>query len=219
MDKNATVKLLMVDDHPLILKGYKDVLDRRKPADTTLSTHTANSCKVAWQKLQAQSYDIVFLDINLPPSEDEKFISGEDLGESIRREYPHIKIIILTQLEETLHLTNILKNIQPEGFLLKGETNPDLLTTCLDKVLENRSFYSPKIFKLQQKNKSHHFKIDDYDRKLLYYLSIGTKTKDLHRYIPLSTRAIEDRKRRLKDYFDASNNQALLKKAKAEGYI
>jgi hypothetical protein len=63
------------------------------------------------------------------------------------------------------------------------------------------------------------FKITENDRIILYQLSLGTKTKDLHHYLPLSYRAIENRKRRLKEYFEASDDRTLLEKARERGYV
>jgi len=56
---------------------------------------------------------------------------------------------------------------------------------------------------------------------ILYQLSLGTKTKDLTKFIHLSLRAVEDRKKRLKEIFGVSGegNKALLEKARESGYI
>lgn len=63
--------------------------------------------------------------------------------------------------------------------------------------------------------------IDDIDRQILYHLSMGEKTKDLCKLIPLSHRAIETRKARLIALFNVNNNPDfnLIKAAKQLGYI
>ena len=111
----------MVDDHHMILEGYENVLSRSTLKDINFNIDIAYSCELAWEKIESKNYDIVILDINFPLSEDSKFLSGEDLGIKIKKEYPTMKVIILTVLENSFRLHNILNNINPEGFLLKGE--------------------------------------------------------------------------------------------------
>jgi DNA-binding NarL/FixJ family response regulator len=150
-----------------------------------------------------------------------KIHSGEDLGIKIKRDFPGIKIIILTVLEDPFRIFNILSNIKPDGFLIKGETTSKELVRCLEKVLTSPPYYGSKISKLLRSGVTHKFAIDETDRIMLYQLSLGTKTKDLTEYVNLSLRAVEDRKKRLKEVFGVSGegNRALLEKARESGYI
>jgi hypothetical protein len=63
--------------------------------------------------------------------------------------------------------------------------------------------------------------LDKIDRRLLYELSIGTKTKDLPITLPLSIAGVEKRKRNLKNVFDVSGleDKDLINKAKEKGFI
>jgi hypothetical protein len=63
--------------------------------------------------------------------------------------------------------------------------------------------------------------LDKIDRRLLYELSIGTKTKDLPMMLPLSIAGVEKRKRNLKSIFDVSDleDKELIAKAREKGFI
>jgi hypothetical protein len=65
------------------------------------------------------------------------------------------------------------------------------------------------------------FVLDNYDRKILYELSIGTRIKDLPKLIPLSIAGIEKRKRNLKRMFNVKkmDDRELLISAKEKGFI
>ncbi len=219
--KNNIIKILLVDDHHMILEGYKNVLSQGNWDNFELSITTANDCDYAWDLLENENYDIVFLDINFPVQKNSKILSGEDLGIKIKKTFPKSKIIILTVLEDTFRLRNILSNINPEGFLLKGETTSKELLTCLEKVTTSPPYYGSKISKLLHSAVIHTSSIDETDRKMLYQLSLGTKTKDIGQFVNLSYRAVEDRKRKLKGIFGVSGegNKALLQKARESGYI
>lgn len=221
MYKLRNVNILLVDDHHMILEGYKNVLSRLKHPRINLSIDISDNCDTAWSKISENNYQIVFLDINFPVEENSEILSGEDLGAKIKRDFPDIKVVILTVLEDAFRLQNILSSINPEGFLLKGETTSKELIKCLEKVMDSPPYYGPKISKLLESESTHKPFIDETDRIMLYQLSLGTKTKDLTNFVHLSLRAVEDRKKRLKEIFGVKGegNKALLEKARESGYI
>ena len=68
------IKVLIVDDHPMIIEGYKNALLGINSDEMTLQIDTADSCDDAYSKIKNAAtgtpYDVVFLDIKLPPSAD-----------------------------------------------------------------------------------------------------------------------------------------------------
>ena len=218
----STCKILLIDDHPLILEGYQNVLSRLKIPEINFVIETSDNCDHAWKKIVTENYDVVFLDINFPVAENSRFISGEDLGAEIKNEFGNkIKLVILTVIEDSLRIQNILRNVNPDGFLVKGETNSEELITCLKKVISTPPFYGSTISKILQSEAINSQIIDEIDRQILHQLSLGTKTKDIPQHVHLSLRAVEDRKRRLKDIMNVhqGGNRALLEKARKSGYI
>ncbi|WP_373060205.1 response regulator [Zunongwangia sp. H14] len=221
MEELNRINILLIDDHHMILEGYKNVLSQLELDNVELSIDTADNCDIAWGKIKNKNYHIVFLDINFPVQENSIILSGEDLGVKIKTQFPKIKVVILTVLEDSFRLHNILSNINPDGFLLKGETTSKELSRCLEKVITAPPYYGQKISKLLRSEVAHQFSIDETDRIMLYQLSLGTKTKDLTKFVNLSLRAVEDRKKKLKEIFGVSGegNKALLEKARESGYI
>ena len=63
--------------------------------------------------------------------------------------------------------------------------------------------------------------LDSNDKKILYYIAKGNKTKDLEKYVQLSASSIENRKRYLKSLFgtEKGNDLALILAAKEKGFI
>lgn len=221
MGKIKEINILMVDDHYMILEGYENVLSRSRINGVQLNIDKADKCDLAWEKIGSGDYHIVMLDINFPVLESSKFLSGEDLGIKIKKKYPALKVIILTVLEDSFRLHNILDNINPEGFLLKGEVTAKKLIECIETVITTPPYYGPKILKLLHFRATHKFSLDETDRKILYQLSLGTKVKDIPEHVMLSLRAVEDRKKKLKEIFGVigEGNKALLEKARESGYL
>lgn len=216
------LKILMVDDHPMILEGYKNALNQR--ADLDLMINSANNCDEASFKLKSASrhnYDIVFLDIKIPKCADGSLLSGEDLGLFIKKEYPITKIIVLTMFNESLRWESIIKNLKPDGFLIKSDITPEELNIALDVVNQNGNYYSSSIRKYLNLKKKENSNLDENDRKILFYLSKGVQTKNLTEFVPLSLPAIEKRKRKIREIFGVTEkgDRAILKEADKLGFI
>lgn len=216
------LKILMVDDHPMILEGYKNALTQINDFDLLIDT--ANHCDEALFRLTSASfhpYDLIFLDLKIPGSTDRRLLSGEDLGLYIKKEYPNIKLVVLTMFNENIRFENIIKNLKPKGFLIKIDVTPEELITAVKVVIQDGNYYSASIKKYLDLQKDDNSLLDEHDRKILYYLSKGTRTKDLVEFIPLSLPAIEKRKRKIRDIFEVSDSgdMAILNRAEELGYL
>lgn len=219
------IKVLIVDDHPMIIEGYKNALLGINSDEMTLRIDTADSCDDAFTKIKNASsgtpYDVIFLDIKLPPSEDGKIISGEDLGIKVKELLPDTKVVILTMFNNNFRIHNILKNINPDGFLVKSDVTSDELMRAFQVVLTDPPYYSHTVTKLLRTRIINEVVLDDIDRNILFHLSKGIKTKNLTEYIPLSLAAIEKRKRHLKEIFDVEKkgDESLLEQARNTGFL
>ncbi|MCA0152087.1 response regulator [Winogradskyella vincentii] len=219
------INILMVDDHPIIIEGYQNVLMATKEEDQTLLIDTANNCDTAQLMINRASkgtpYDVCFFDISLPASEDGKYASGEDLALLAQRVMPEAKIIILTMFNESFRIHNIIKEINPDGFLIKSDLTSMELADAFQQILRFPPYYSSTVSNYIKKTISSEIYVDDINRKILHLLSQGIKTKSLSEYIPLSTSAIEKRKKQLKLLFSVSDgkDETLLQEAREKGYL
>ena len=219
------INILMVDDHPIIIEGYQNVLMTTKEEDQTLLIDTANNCDTAQLMINRASkgtpYDVCFFDISLPASEDGKYASGEDLALLAQRVIPEAKIIILTMFNESFRIHNIIKEINPDGFLIKSDLTSMELADAFQQILRFPPYYSSTVSNYIKKTISSEIYVDDINRKILHLLSQGVKTKSLSEYIPRSTSAIEKRKKQLKLLFSVSDgkDETLLQEAREKGYL
>jgi DNA-binding NarL/FixJ family response regulator len=219
--------VLIVDDHPIIADAYKSAFEFINAGNNNFEFNIsiATNCDDAIEHLnkvaKADGIDIVFLDISLPPSTDGKYLSGEDVGIKIRQVLPKCKIIVATTFNDNYRIQVILKNVNPDGFLIKNDINKDELVTSIQTILDNSPYYSKSVLELFRKQSSIDYKLDKIDRQLLYEMSIGTKMKDLPNIIPMSMAGLEKRKKQLKELFKVQDNddRELILKAKEKGFI
>lgn len=220
-----SIKILMVDDHPMILDGYKNILTKSIGDKKDLLIDLAYNCEDAYNKIESSltssRYNLVYLDVSLPPANNLKIFSGEDLGIRIREISPQTKIIIMTMYSENMRVYNLMKNIQPEGLLIKTDVNPLEFIISFEKVISGNLYYSQSVNEMLRKQFINDLVLDNIDRSILFHISKGVKTKDLADIINLSLPAIEKRKRNIKQAIGVGQggDLVLVDKAKELGFL
>lgn len=218
------INILIVDDHPFIIEAYKNTIAGYHPSQFEFSITQANDCRSAYDIItnpEMISYDVAFFDISMPPYEEKNILSGEDLAKLMKSTLPSCKIILLTMHTESLKISNIIKNINPNGLIIKNDLTFDELLTAFDKILKNENYYSQTVIKFVSQSASENTVIDDFDRQILYHLSRGVKTKNIPLHTSLSLSAVEKRKLNLKELFQIRDggDEDLLREAKNRGIL
>ena len=216
--------IIIVDDHPFIIQGYKNAITRYNPKQFEFSIEQANDCKSAYDIItnpETAPFDIAFLDISMPSYEEKGLHSGEDLAKLLMEFMPNCKIILLTMYTELLKIKNIIDTINPSGLVIKNDLTFDELLFGFDKVLKNEIYYSQSIQKMIDLAQSETIEIDLFDKQILFHISKGTKTKDIPQYIPISLEAIEKRKLNLKKLLNIKDESdiELVREAKNKGLL
>jgi DNA-binding NarL/FixJ family response regulator len=220
------IDVLIIDDHPIIASSYKNALSKIKKDSglynfITTEVVSIDSALIQINKKPTSFYDIVFLDMKLPKSENGKYLSGEDLGLEIREISPKSKIIVATTYNDNYRIESILKSLNPDGFLIKNDMQPKDLIKGIIEVIEEPPHYSKTVRKLIRKHITSDFVLDKIDRQILHELSNGTKMSELPDIISMSISGIERRKRLLKEVFNITNkdDRALIEIAREKGFI
>jgi DNA-binding NarL/FixJ family response regulator len=214
--------ILIVDDHPFIIEGYKNAITRYNPKEYEFLISQAYDCKSAYDLLQdveTPNFDIAFLDISMPSYEEKDIFSGEDLAKLIIKKMPNCKIILLTMYTELLKIKTIIRTINPNGLIIKNDLTFDELLFAFDKVMKNDKYYSQSVVKMVNQSPHNSIEIDQFDKQILFHLSKGTEHHTMPQYIPISLNAIEKRKINLKELLKikTGSDDELVKEAKSKG--
>lgn len=111
------MKILVVDDHPLVAEGLKGLLLNNLP---NVEVHIALNATDSLEFLKSDKIDIVFLDINLPD------INGIDFCKQITNRFPKTKVLALTTFSERAYISRMLQN-GACGYLIKSSSKEDIL--------------------------------------------------------------------------------------------
>ncbi|MFH7015965.1 response regulator [Flavobacterium sp. FlaQc-47] len=227
VDSNATdsqlikKNILIVDDHPFIIEGYKNAITRYNPEQYEFLILQAHDCKSGYDLIQDEKtpeFDVAFLDISMPAYEEKDIFSGEDLAKLILDKMPRCKVILLTMYTELLKIKTIIRTIKPNGLVIKNDLTFDELLYAFDKVMKNDKYYSQSVQKILDQSPHNSIEIDEFDKQILFHLSKGTSVEDMPHYIPISLNAIQKRKVSLKELLKVKgSDEELVKEARSKG--
>ncbi len=224
-DKEKIKKsILIVDDHPFIIEGYKNAINRYKSDQFEFFITQAKDCESAYHIItnsEIAHFDIAFLDISMPPYEEKNMYSGEDLAKLIAEYMPNCKIILLTMFTELLKIKTIIKTINPSGLVIKNDLTFDELIYAFNKIINNEQYYSDSVLKMLAQSEEGSIEVDLFDKQILFHLSKGTKLQDFSQYIPISLGAIDNRKSNLKRLLkvESGSDSDLVLAAKSKGLL
>lgn len=131
---NNRIRVLLVDDHPLVIEGLKGLLST---IPDTIVLATAGSGSEAISKLSEVEVDLAFLDINLPD------FNGMDLCKKIMSKYPGMKCIAISTFGERSYVSRMIQN-GASAYLLKSATK-DEIQTAIAKVMAGEFYISPDL--------------------------------------------------------------------------
>lgn len=127
------MKVLIVDDHPVVRQGVKLILAAEPDIEVTGEAANAGD---AIRRLGEGAPDLVVLDLNLPDQ------SGFVVLEHIQRERPELPVLVLSIQPEEHMAVRALK-AGAAGFLNK-ESAPEDLVSALRAIAGGRRYISPR---------------------------------------------------------------------------
>ncbi|MBP9793328.1 MAG: response regulator [Flavobacterium sp.] len=221
-----SINIFIVDDHPMTVDSYINLLSENNTHESTPNFIISHNCEEAYKKIKLfsaskQVFDLALIDVNLPPFESQNIKNGIDLASMIRREIKGSKVVLLTMHSEPLVVDQIIKRVNPDGFISKNDVNFETFKKVCVKIIKGELYYSSTIIESQKELVKINVNWDKYDTQILILISEGVKNINLPNYIPLSMSAIEKRKANIKEQLllGKGNDKDLIDKAKKLGLL
>ncbi|HPW97035.1 MAG TPA: response regulator [Flavobacterium sp.] len=217
------VEVLMIDDHPTIIEGYKAILVFGIK-DYQLEVAEAFTGQAAFEIITTtqKRFDVALIDLTIPSYLEKNIASGEDLIPLIKKHHPSCKIIILTSHSESIILQRITKEYHPEGIFVKSDFQAKELISGFDAIVKEKTYFTQTIVSFQKTwNEKSNLEFDTYNQQILALLNQGVKTKRLPDLLHLSQSAVDKRKAVIKTILgiDKGNDEDILKAARKKGLI
>jgi DNA-binding NarL/FixJ family response regulator len=140
MTGSSPIRILTVDDHPLVREGIAGLVGVQP--DMTLVAEAANG-RDAIQQFRTHRPDVTLMDLQMPE------MNGLDAVIAIRTEFPEARIIVLTTYEGDAQILRAVK-AGAQGYLLKNTLHSDLLQTNRTVHAGKRSLSPAASFQIAQ---------------------------------------------------------------------
>ena len=126
--------LLLVDDHSVIRRGMKIIIENFLPHVTIDEADDGDS---AYKKIKENNYDLVILDVNMPNTDSFGLVTN------ILALKPAMKILMFSMNDEEVYAKRYLK-MGVMGYIKKDEPEAEI-KKAITTVLSNKKYISPKL--------------------------------------------------------------------------
>lgn len=205
------INLLVVDDHPVVRRGLKEVLKQ----EPDLSVCEAADAREALSQIREHKFDLVILDLDLPG------MDGLDLLKEIKRQGKDLAVLILSVYPEDQVAVRVLK-AGASGFVSK-ETAPEELVGAIRRILRGGKHISERVANLlltylENSNAAvMHEKLSDREFQILCLFGEGKTIKQIAESLCLSSPTVSTYRARILNKMEMKTTAELVRYAIQNG--
>ena len=181
------IRLLLVDDHEIVLRGLSELLELN--ADLVV-THRADSLEAALA-LDLSDVDVAVLDVRLPDG------SGVDLCRLLREKYPLLKCLMLTSFADNEALNaSVLAGAQ--GYVLKNVRGDELVSSIRRVALGETLLTAEQIDRARERLRRQITEdqrlesLSPQERRILELLSEGLSNREIGEVMFLAEKTVKN---------------------------
>ncbi|HMV09909.1 MAG TPA: response regulator transcription factor [Cyclobacteriaceae bacterium] len=205
------MKILLVDDHTILLDGVKSLLSKE---DDLTVVGQAGSAEAALEFLKKNEVDLIITDYSLPE------MDGLSLVNTIKRIAPNTKVIVLSMHDE-VHLVKEILKAGVNGYVLKNDTHKELLNAIRD-VSQGKVYLSSDVNKMLITNLNNPDEgrlLTDREREILKLIAKEYTNKDIAEELFISERTVETHRKNIFKKTGTNSLVGLIKFAYANNLI
>ena len=120
---------------------------------------------------------------------------------------------------DTLTMIEIIQQVRPDGFLYKSDFDLNELTRIIEEISNGSNFRSENINSQYQKGLETNILLEPINRKILSYLALGYRIKEICEELHLTEATINKRIAKIKEELKIDNSSGLLREAKKRGLV
>ncbi|WP_417820998.1 response regulator [Terasakiella sp.] len=208
-DENNKIRVLLVDDHPLVLDGIRS---RLEDDPEIVIVGEAGNGEEALQIATERKPDIVLMDINMP------VLNGIEAAEKFAELLPDIRLLMLTMHDSREYITKVLK-AGAKGYILKDVSSSEMLI-AIKAVYQGKTYYSSGVTDiLVNESSKKEVPLTDREKTILQLLAEGNSNKHVARELDISVRTVETHRRNIKRKLEVKTSAGLVKYAIENGIV
>ena len=206
------LKVLVVDDHPIIHEGLEQMLNREEDMEVCGNAQSVNQGIAQVEKLKP---DFIIAYVTLKGG-----VSGLELVKAVKTRYPNIKILVLSMHDENLYAERAVK-AGANGYLMKEELR-NTIVDAIRQIMGGKLYLSERIvskfldnflFETTKDSEVNIDKLSDREFEIFQLISKGYKTGEISKMLNVSTKTIGTHKFRIQEKLNLKNSGELTKLA------
>lgn len=211
INKPDAVRLLLIDDHPLVRDGLRL---RLETVPTLRVVGEANNAAAAQAFLAACVAEdpqggtlphLALMDLNMPG------VGGLELTALLHERYPQIAVLVLSMHDNPEYMVQAVK-AGARGYLLKDEPAQEIIT-AIDAVMAGRSYFSAAAAVRLSQASALATLLTHRERDVLRHIADGHANKQIAQSLGLSVRTVETHRLNIKRKLGIDGQAELIKYA------
>ena len=197
-----SITILIVDDHPIVLKGIHALLSSSFPRAGILD---AAGVGEAEEILVRHDVDIMITDLDLNGE------SGTTLIRHVRDIRPATQVVVYTMHEEPWSVSEI-DSMDVEAVVMKSDSAGELLT-AVGCLLDGRGYYSATFSRLLGSQKRQPDRLSCRETQVVDLTAAGLSSADIALQLGISVNTVEFHRRRIMQKLNVANAAEMISRA------
>ena len=205
------IRLLLVDDHPLVRDGLRLRLETVPRLQVVGEAGNAAAALAFLAACQAEAPlgdalpHLALMDLNMPGG------GGLELTAQLHERYPQIAVLVLTMHDNPEYMVQAVK-AGARGYLLKDEPAEEIVT-AISAVMEGRSYFSASVAVRLSQASAPATLLTQRERDVLRHIATGQANKQIAHALGLSVRTVETHRLNIKRKLGIDGQAELIKYA------
>jgi DNA-binding NarL/FixJ family response regulator len=210
----VSLNILLVDDHALVTDGIRALLQGE---NRFTIKGEANNGQMALEMLNILKIDLVLMDIDMP------IMNGIDAIKQIKKDFPTVKVVVLTMHDEKAMITKLL-NLGADGYLLKNSSKQELIHCILGVANDERYISSEATAILLRVDESKSnagplSQLTDREIEIVKLIAEGHSNKEIGDKLFISHRTVDTHRTNLMGKLGVHNVAGIVKFAIVNGLL
>ena len=205
------LKIIVVDDHSVTVEGMVAIVEKIDFVDVV---GTANSGKEALDIINSQKIDVLITDVQMDD------INGVELSKIVKKNFPGIKIIAITQHRERWIISKLI-NLKIDAIVLKSKIDHNELILAIRNIVGGKKYYSPEIAELFFNKESVENEVPYLtmrEKEILTLICHESTTKEISSKLSITNSTIETHRKNLFVKLKVKSQSGLVREAIKLGF-
>lgn len=189
MTSQTPIKILLIDNHPLVLDGLRALLESYDHIEVV---GTAGLARAGLDLALGTRPDVVLMDINMPQ------VNGIEAIDLFKTQLPDVRILMLSMHDSREYIsTSVLRGAR--GYILKDVSTEEIVE-AIETVAAGKTYFSSGVSDalLERRGEESAVPLTSREQDVLRLLAAGKSNRDIAELLGIAAATVETHRKNLK---------------------